>query len=113
MLRYVDVETGATFECFLTYVEVVSYDAQGLSMYILHTLKHPGLDITYIVFQGYDSASAMSGKCSGVQQCIKEVALQALHVHCLNLALVDIHYQEHYRGFSLLCPDGNTVCFYV
>ena len=93
VLRYVDIETGSILERFLTYVEVVSLDAQGLSTYILDTLKHFGLDSTCIVSQGYDGASVMSGKCSGVQQRIKEVAPQALYVHCyahcLNLALVD------------------------
>ena len=93
VLRYVDIETGSILERFLTYVEVVSLDALGLSMYILDTLKHFGLDPACIVSQGYDGASVMSGKCSGVQQCIKEVAPQALYVHCyahcLNLALVD------------------------
>ena len=64
-----------------------------LSAYILDTLKCVGLDPTCIVSQGYDGASVMSGRCSGVQQLIKEVAPQALYVHCyahcLNLALVD------------------------
>ena len=104
VLRYVNVETGAIFEHFLTYVEVRSLDAQGLSTYILDTLKHFGLDPTCIVSQGYDGASVMSGRCSGVQQRIKEVAPQALYVHC---------YQEHYRSFRLLCSNGNTVCFHV
>jgi len=35
----------------------------------------------------------MSGHCTGVQQCVKQVAPQALYVHCyahcLNLVLVD------------------------
>lgn len=61
--------------------------------YLLDTLKHFGLDPTCIVSQGYDGASVMSGRCSGVQQRIKDVAPQALYVHCyahcLNLALVD------------------------
>ena len=93
VLRYVDVESSTIFERFLTYVEVVSLDSQGLSTYILDTLKHFGLDSTCIVSQGYDGASVMSGKCSGVQQRIKEVAPQAIYVHCyahcLNLALED------------------------
>ena len=93
VLRFVDVKTGTIFERFLTYVEVVSLDVQGLSTYILDTLQHFGLDPTSIISQGYDGASVMSGKCSGVQQRIKEVAPQALYVHCyahcLNVALVD------------------------
>uniref|UniRef100_A0A1X7TMX2 Uncharacterized protein n=1 Tax=Amphimedon queenslandica TaxID=400682 RepID=A0A1X7TMX2_AMPQE len=38
------------------------------------TLKKHGLDPKYIVSQGYDGASVMSGKNSGVQKLIKEVA---------------------------------------
>ena len=73
----------------------MSLDAQGLSTYILDTLKHFGLDSTCIVSQGYDGASVIKrdGKCPRVQQRIKEVAPQALYVHCyahcLKLALVD------------------------
>lgn len=93
VLRYVDVDTGSILEHFLTYVEAVSLDAEGLSTYILNTLTQHGLDPTCIVSQGYDGASVMSGRCSGVQQRIKEIAPQAVYVHCyahcLNLALVD------------------------
>ena len=43
--------------------------------------------------QGYDGASVISGCCSGVQQRIRQVAPQAIYVHCyahcLNLVLVD------------------------
>ena len=46
-----------------------------------------------MVSQGYDGASVMSGRCSGVQKKIKEVAPQAIYIHCyahtLNLVLVD------------------------
>ena len=47
-----------------------------------------------IVSQGtYDGASVMSGRCSGVQQHIRELNPQAIyihcHVHCLNMVLVD------------------------
>ena len=82
VLRCVDAETGTIFERFLTYVEVVSLDAQGLSTHILDTLKHFGLDPTCIVPQGYDGASVMSSECSGVQQRITEIATQALYIHC-------------------------------
>ena len=52
------------------------------------------LDVAGIVSQGYDGVSVvMSGHCSGVQQRIKEVAPQAVYIHCyahcLNLVLVD------------------------
>ena len=51
-----------------------------------------GLPPKYMVSQGYDGASVMSGNCCGVQT-IREVAPQAMYIHCnahcLNLCLVD------------------------
>ena len=88
VLRYVDVKTSAVLERFLTYIEVVSLDAQCLSQYILDTLNHFVLDPTCIVSQGYDGASVMSGKLTGVQQRIKP---KAEYVHCytvIHIALI-------------------------
>ena len=113
VLRYMDVKTGAVLKRFLTYVEVVSLDAQGLSQYILDTLNHFGLDPPCIVSQGYSGASVISGKLTRVQWRIKEVAPQAEYVHCyahcLNLALVDItkSIPEASDFFALM------VCFYL
>ena len=64
-------------------MEVVSLDAKGLSSHILDSLRHFGLDPKGIVFQGYDGASVMSGRCSGVQhvrssQCTGASILQEL-----------------------------------
>lgn len=43
--------------------------------------------------QGYDEASVMSGRCSGVQQRLREFSPHAIYIHCyahtLNLVLVD------------------------
>ena len=93
VLRYVDIESATIFERFLTYVEATSLNAESLSKYILDTLKEHGLDPQNIISQGYDGASVMSGCCSGVQQRIKEIAPEAVYVHCyahcLNLVLVD------------------------
>ena len=51
------------------------------------------LDPNWIISQGYDGASVKRGHCSGVQQHIRNVAPNALYVHCyahtLNLVLVD------------------------
>ncbi len=61
-----------------------------------------------LMSQGYDGASVMSGCCSGVQARIKEVAPQAIYVHCnahcLNLALVDCvkFVREASKFFALL-----------
>ena len=93
VLRYVDIESATIFERFLTYVEATSLNAESLSKYSLDTLKEHGLDPQNIISQGYDGASVMSGCCSGVQQRIKEIAPEAVYVHCyahcLNLVLVD------------------------
>ena len=77
----------------MTYVEAKSQNAESLAAYILDTLSKFGLDHKFIVSQGYDGASVMSGQCCGVQQCIKNEAPQAMYIHCyahcLNLVLVD------------------------
>ena len=41
---------------------------------ILDTLAHFGLGPTCKISRGYDGATIMGGRCSGVQQPIKEVA---------------------------------------
>ena len=93
ILRYVDINTASVYERFLTYVPAESLTAQGLSSYILETLRKYELEPKCIVSQGYDGASVMSGCLTGVQTQIKEVAPHALYIHCnahcLNLCLVD------------------------
>ena len=93
VLKYVDEETAVQHEHFLTYVQATFLNASSLSTYILDTLKNNGLDLTLIVSQAYDGVSVMSGRCSGIQKHIKEVAPEATYIHCyahcLNLALVD------------------------
>ena len=92
ILRYVDSK-GMLREHFLTFVEAASLTAESLTEYILDTLHKFHLDSNWIISQGYDGASVMSGQCSGVQRRIRDVALNALCVHCyahsLNLVLVD------------------------
>ena len=75
---------------------------------LIYTLKKNGLDPTAIVSQAYDGASVISGKCSGVQQLIKEMAPEATYIHCyahcLNLALVDTtkHVSDAADFFTLM-----------
>ena len=92
VLRYVDSK-GMLHEHFLTFVEAASLTAESLTEYILDTLHTFHLDPNWIISQGYDGASVMSGQCSGVQRRIRDVAPNALYVHCyahtLNLVLVD------------------------
>ena len=93
VLRYVNIKEATIHERFLTYVQVSDLDAKSLSDYILTTLKSHHLDLHALISQGYDGASVMSGRCSGVQQRIMDIAPQAIYVHCfahvLNLVLVD------------------------
>jgi len=93
VVRYVDVDSATIFEHFLSYTEANSLNAESLSSYIIETLRDNKLDPAQIVSQGYDGASVMSGHNSGVQQRIREIAPQAVYIHCyahcLNLALVD------------------------
>ena len=93
ILRYVDINTASVYERFLTCVPAECLTAQGLSSYILETLRKYELEPKCIVSQGYDEASVMSGCLTGVQTQIKEVAPHALYIHCnahcLNLCLVD------------------------
>ena len=110
VLRYVDLESATIHERFLTYVEAQHMNAEGLSAYILNTLQQQQhrLDPSKIVSQGYDGASVMSSHCTGVQQHVKQVAPQALYVHCyahsLNLVLVDTTktVPQAYEFFALM-----------
>ena len=91
--RYFQAGSYSIRERFLTYIEATSLTADGLSSYILDTIKAFNLDLKYLVSQGYDGASVMSGRCAGVQQKIRDIAPQAIYIHCtahvLNLVLVD------------------------
>lgn len=67
VLRCIDPKEATIHGYFLTFVEATSLDAKSLTQYIVNTITKHQLDLTYIVSQGYDSASIMSGSCSGVQ----------------------------------------------
>ena len=77
----------------MTFVEAASLNAESLTQYIVDTLKKHQLDPVCLVSQGYDGASVMSGRCSGVQERLKAFAPHAIYIHCyahvLNLVLVD------------------------
>ncbi len=92
-VRYLDPDTPTIRESFLTFVFAPSLTADHLSQYIFSTLSLFNLDLSSVVSQGYDGAAVMSGCVSGVQTRIRELAPQAIyvhcHAHCLNLVLVD------------------------
>ena len=116
VLQYVDINTATIYERFLTYVPAESLNAEGLTMNILTTLRKHQLDPKNIVSQGYDGASVMSGNCSGVQARIREVAPQAIYVHCnahcLNLCLVDST-KAIFEASEFFCFSRNFICVFV
>ncbi|PAA56516.1 hypothetical protein BOX15_Mlig007787g1 [Macrostomum lignano] len=95
-VRYLDISDGsvAIHEEFICFVHVEDLTGIGLATKLLETLD--SLHITaQLVAQGYDGASAMSGKFNGVQAVIREQLGKklAIYVHCaahnLNLSLQD------------------------
>ena len=67
---------------YVTYVQAARLTADSLTTYILEILERFALDPQWIVSQGYDGASVMSGRCSGVQQRFRLVAPNATYIHC-------------------------------
>ena len=63
-------------------MEASCLDAGSLTKYMLDTLRNYYLNLDAIVSQGYDGASVMSGRCSGIQHCVMEVVPQAIYIHC-------------------------------
>ena len=108
VVRYVNVKEARMYERFLTFVKASCLDASSLTEYILDTLRKYQLNLESIVSQGYDGASVMSGRYSGVQQRIMEVVPQAIYIHCfahiLNLVLVDCSKNVSYAAefFAIL-----------
>lgn len=92
VLRY--YYEGAVREGFLGFWEAEHLDASSLANKIISSLEQYGLEYKEnLVGQGYDGAAVMSGRCSGVQTRVKQVAKYAFYVHCnahcLNLVIVD------------------------
>lgn len=106
VLRY--IFDNAIHEEFIGFTCAESLNAESLSQYIRDRLVTVGVDIKSCVGQSYDGASVMSGRLSGVQARIREVAPLAIYVHCyahrLNLVIVDSCKSSRYASefFSLI-----------
>lgn len=105
VLRY--YYNGAVHESFLDFKLATELDAEGLTQKIIQCLETYGLEYrSNLVGQGYDGASVMSGRHSGVAARIKAKTNHAFYVHCnahcLNLVLVDSTKSESETFFSLL-----------
>jgi hypothetical protein len=79
------------YEDFVGFVAVANTTGEMLASTILSRVAELGLDMQNCRGQGYDGASNMSGRISGVRARIERDYSQAVYVHCfshcLNLAL--------------------------
>ncbi len=87
-VRYVNEEEEnlEIKEDFLGFCPLPKQDAATTSA-ILNQLTKWGLQTTFLRGQGYDGASTMSGKVSGVQKRVKELYPRAMYTHCRSHAL--------------------------
>lgn len=74
-------------EDFLQFVPVYDLTGKSLATTILKSLEKFGIITQYLRGQGYDGASAMSGKFIGTQACVKETHPTAIYVHCASHSL--------------------------
>ncbi|XP_022177201.1 52 kDa repressor of the inhibitor of the protein kinase-like [Myzus persicae] len=92
-LRYFDQGEKKIREDFLEFTPAVDLTGKGLATLIMSSLQNNGINCQFLVGQGYDGASAMSGYLHGAQEYIKKDFPMALYVHCsahsLNLALAN------------------------
>lgn len=88
-VRYVHIVDGKAIlrEDFLKFVPVNDVTGQGLANTLIKTLQDLKVNLNQICGQGYDGASAMSGKFQGCAARVVEQYIQALYVHCANHSL--------------------------
>ncbi|XP_022177424.1 52 kDa repressor of the inhibitor of the protein kinase-like [Myzus persicae] len=89
-VRFID-NNNMVNESFLQFVIINSLTGNDLASAIINGLKSCGINCEYLIGQGYDGASNMSGKYKGVQAIVREEYPKAIYVHCaahtLNLAV--------------------------
>ena len=80
-------------ESFIRFVEIDSLSAELILTSILAHLSKIGVDFQKLAGQGYDGASTMVGRLSGVQKRIRDKYPHAIFMHCashcLNLVVND------------------------
>lgn len=91
-LRFVDENSCQpdVREEFLGFIELDNTTADSIAKEIMKFLDDCNLDVAYLRGQGYDGASVMAGKVSGVSTQILKQQPKALYCHCQghNLNLV-------------------------
>ena len=92
-IAYNDDGTPPELQVSEAFTEVEDSSAIRLHKLITNFIREKRLDIKNCSGQGYDGAAVMSGKYSGLQKKIQDVAPHAYYVHCtshnLNLVLKD------------------------
>lgn len=95
-VRYVSHNTKDGYkinEKFLQFVPLESTTGEVLGETLLKGLEECNLEIKDLRGQGYDGASAMSGKVKGAQAVVQKRCPKAVYVHCashsLNLAITN------------------------
>lgn len=105
---------GAVKESFLDFEAAEHLNAAGLADKIIRILEKYELEYRdSLIGQAYDGASIISGKNSGVQARVKQVATQAFYVHCnahcVDLVLVDtVKAVPEVECFFSLVPGSYT-----
>lgn len=72
---------------FLGFCPLLKQDSESITKAIIEQLSKWGLDVSLLRGQGYDGASNMSGRLSGVWKRIQELQPRALYTHCRSRAL--------------------------
>ena len=70
--RYVS-DDFAIEESFLQFVPITDLSGKNLASTILNNLSDIGIDVSKMRGQGYDGATAMSGRLNGAQAYIREI----------------------------------------
>lgn len=92
-VRYLESNILKLREDFLKFVPVTSLTRKSLAQTLLDNLINLGIDCSFMVCQGYDRATAMTGRFNGVQAYVRKNNDMAIYGHCashsLNLAISD------------------------
>lgn len=92
-IRFFNSDDLKVEENFLEFIPVTDLTGQNLANVLLRALEELDINCNYMVGQGYDGASSMSGVFHGVQAYVREKFKCAIYVHCashsLNLAISD------------------------
>lgn len=105
-IRYLSSDSDIN-EDFLGFCPLLKQDSATITQAIIAQLEKWGLPFSFLRGQGYDGASNMSGRLSGVQKRIQELQSRALYTHCRShaLNLVVVH------GCSDVPIIRNTMAF--